>query len=60
MVKEEILFKKGVRVQGLNRIAIPKELLENLEMEEGDKIVIYYNAKNSSINIKKEKEKKDE
>ncbi|MEK6915371.1 MAG: hypothetical protein AABW89_02425 [Nanoarchaeota archaeon] len=49
----EILFKKG-KIQELNRIAFPKELLNNLGLEEGDLVNLYLNHKNSSIVIKKE------
>jgi len=51
--KEGILFRKG-RIQGLNRIAIPKELLENLNLKEGDEIAIYFDPEKESIIMKKE------
>jgi len=55
--KKEILFKKGVKIQNLNRIAIPKELLENLNLKVGDEIKILFNPDDSSIIIKKENKK---
>lgn len=51
--KEEILFKKA-KIQGLNRVAIPKELLENLNLKEGDSIFLYYDLKKKSINLRKD------
>lgn len=51
-VKKEILFKKG-KIQGLNRVVIPQELLENIGVKEGDDITIYFNVINSSIILKK-------
>lgn len=58
MKKEEILFKRGIKIQGLNRIAIPKELLENMKLEEGDKIALFYDKETGSIIIKKDRNKK--
>ena len=51
--KKEILFKKVVKIQNLNIIAIPKELLENLNLKVGDEIKILFNPYDSSIIIKK-------
>lgn len=56
MVKKEvvdgILFKKG-RLQGLNRVVIPRELLDNLNINEGDFINLYLDVNNSRIILKK-------
>ncbi|PIN90961.1 hypothetical protein COU60_01305 [Candidatus Pacearchaeota archaeon CG10_big_fil_rev_8_21_14_0_10_34_76] len=52
---KEILFKKGIKIQGLNRVALPKELLENLDLREGDKIVLYFDPNSGSIIIRREK-----
>lgn len=55
MEKGEILFRKGIKIQGLNRIALPKELLENLNMKEGDNVALYFNPKTNSIVMRKDK-----
>jgi bifunctional DNA-binding transcriptional regulator/antitoxin component of YhaV-PrlF toxin-antitoxin module len=54
MGKEEILFKKGIKIQGLNRVAIPKELLENMGPKEGDNIALYFNPSKNVISMRKE------
>ena len=54
-VRDEILFRKGIKIQGLNRVAIPQELLENANLKEGDDIVLYLNPADSSIILKKAK-----
>ncbi len=54
-MKEEILFKRGVKIQGLNRIAIPKELLENLDLKEGDFIDLYYDPERKSISVRRKR-----
>ena len=55
MKKEGILFKKGIKIQGLNRVAIPKELLENMGLKEGDHVALYYVPETESIAVKKDK-----
>lgn len=52
--KEDILFKRGIKIQGLNRIALPKELLENLDLKKGDNIALYFNPKKAIISLKKD------
>ncbi len=53
-MSDEIVFRRGVKLQKLNRVAIPAELLENLGIEEGDELVISYNAKDKSVVVRKE------
>lgn len=50
---KRILFKKG-KIQGLNRVVIPKELLQNMDLKEGDDIALYFDHYNSSIVLKKD------
>lgn len=51
MKKEEILFKEGIKIQSPNRVNIPKELLKNVGLKEGDRIILYYNLKRNAIII---------
>lgn len=52
---EEILFREGIKIQTPNRVNIPKELLKNLGLEEGDNIVLYYDIKRKAIILKGDK-----
>ena len=45
---EKVLFRT-VNIQKLGRIALPKELMENLDLFVGQKIVIYLDVKNRQI-----------
>lgn len=56
--KEEILFKRGIKIQGLNRIAIPRELLENMGLKEGDNIALFYDPREGKISVRKDKNEK--
>jgi hypothetical protein len=53
--RSEILFCKG-KIQGLNRVALPPELLEHLHLKEGDSIALYLNLDTDSIVLKKIRE----
>ncbi len=50
--KRKVLFRKG-KIQGLNRVALPIELLANLNLKEGDAIDLYLDVDNESIILKK-------
>lgn len=51
MKKEEILFREGIKIQSPNRVNIPKELLKNIGLKEGDQIILYYDLKRNAIII---------
>lgn len=52
---EEILFREGIKIQTPNRVNIPKELLKNMGLNEGDQIVLYYDSKRKAIILKGDK-----
>ncbi len=52
---DEILFREGIKIQTPNRVNIPKELLKNLGLKEGDQIVLYYDIKRKAIILKGDK-----
>lgn len=52
---EEILFREGIKIQTPNRVNIPKELLKNMGLSEGDQIVLYYDIKRKAIILKGDK-----
>lgn len=55
MRKEEILFREGIKIQSPNRVNIPKELLKNVGLKEGDQIVLYYDHQRKVIIMKRDK-----
>jgi len=58
--KDEILFRRGIKIQGLNRVAIPKELLENCNLQEGENVALFFDSDRSVIVIKKDTGGKNE
>jgi bifunctional DNA-binding transcriptional regulator/antitoxin component of YhaV-PrlF toxin-antitoxin module len=56
-MKKHLSFGK-VKIQQLNRIAIPKTLLDNLEISIGDEINLFLDIEKEEIVIKKEKKVK--
>lgn len=51
------LYKEGLKIDVRNRVTIPSELLKELKINSGSKIVIYANFDEDKIIIKKEKKK---
>jgi len=53
--EEEILFREGIKIQTPNRVNIPKELLKNMGLAEGDQIILYYDIKRKAIILRGDK-----
>jgi len=58
-IVKKIKFGK-LKIQKLNRIALPISLLENLDIEVGDNVDIYLDIEKNEIIIEKSKENKKE
>jgi len=54
MKKKEITFGK-VKIQKLNRIALPKALLDNLNLDIGSEIELFLDLEKEEIKIKEGK-----
>ncbi|MEA3329566.1 MAG: hypothetical protein U9Q06_02370 [Nanoarchaeota archaeon] len=55
MITKRVKFA-NLKIQQLNRVALPNSLLENLELAIGDDINVYLDIEKEEIIIKKENE----
>jgi len=53
--KKKIKFGK-LKIQKLNRVALPSSLLENLDLDVGDSVELFLDVDKEEIVIKKSKE----
>ncbi|MCK5043728.1 hypothetical protein KAR52_01880 [Candidatus Pacearchaeota archaeon] len=55
MGKKEIIFQRKIKIQTLNRVALSPELLENMGLQIGDDVSVFFNIDKKEIIVKKEK-----
>jgi len=53
MVIEKPIIQRSVKIQGLNRVALNPELLENLNLSQGDKVDIFLDTTKEEIIIRR-------
>lgn len=55
MARKEIIFQRKIKIQVLNRVVLSPELLENMNLEIGDDVSIFFDADKKEIIIREEK-----
>lgn len=58
MVIKTPIIQKSVQIQKLNRVTLNEELLENLNLRQGDKVNIFLDTQKEEIIIRREKNEK--
>ena len=52
---KEVIFLRRIKIQSLNRIALSPELLENMNLDIGDDVSVFFDVDKKEIIVRKEK-----